>query len=117
MGICRFLLSLAVCTSCVSPVIAAGNAVGEALWEPQGIPVVRVEENLGLHDMGEVVAAFDEAEPVLRGIDIDCGDYCVRPINPDFPHVPPQAPAPVPLPFSGFLLAAALGLLWKWRRI
>lgn len=96
-----------------SPALAGGSvAPGPA--EPQGRPVVRIEAVLGLvdlgkGDMGQVLAAFDLDAPRERpargwcGIDLACGDGYQR------------QPAPVPLPFAGGLLAAALAGLWRVR--
>jgi hypothetical protein len=85
----------------------AGDSVPPGPAEPQGRPVVRIEQvlgrvDLGTGDMAQVLAVFDAAGPREKpargwcGIDLACGDGWQRP------------PAPVPLPMAGGLLAGAL---------
>ena len=73
----------------------AGDSVpGAHLWPPEPAYAATVIE---LAVIGP--AMFPEPR-----CDLDpCGDWYQR----------PRDPAPVPLPFSGLMLAAACGLLWR----
>ena len=88
----------------------AGDTAGAALWEPQGRPVVVIQDVLRTvrpgDDMAAVLAVYAEPE----------GGWCT-PWNPCCPGcgldgetTPPQ-PAQVPLPPTLLLLTAAIAAL------
>jgi hypothetical protein len=79
------------------PAEAGDSAPGAALWPEEPAYEATVIE---LATLGPAMMPTPRCD--LR----PCGDYYQR--APD--------PAPVPLPFSGLLLAAACGLLWRIKR-
>lgn len=94
-----------------SPVLAAGDAPGGGMAEPDLRPVVIEAEIMCPVDLTapDLLCAPGSRAAYWRGIGIDEHELAARVFNGTAPE-----PAPVPLPPAGALMIAAL---WGLRRI